>query len=91
MLVRGGARPLGPRPGTRWERSRFAGPHLRDDLMDRGVLVETLETATTWSNLERLYDAVRGALPGLHVGCHVSHLYPTGASLYFTLLGAPVR
>ena len=27
------------------------------------------------------------ALPGLHVGCHISHLYPTGASLYFTVLG----
>ena len=52
--------------------------------MDRGVLVETLETATSWSNLETLYDAVRGALDGVHVGCHVSHLYPTGASLYFT-------
>ena len=87
-LVRGGARPLGGAPGRAWERSRFAGPHLRDDLMDRGVLVETLETATTWGNLEPLYDAVRGALDGVHVGCHVSHLYPTGASLYFTLLGA---
>jgi alkyldihydroxyacetonephosphate synthase len=30
---------------------------------------------------------VRAALPGLLVGCHVSHLYPTGASLYFTALG----
>jgi len=88
LLVRGGARPLGSAPGRAWERSRFAGPHLRDDLMDRGVLVETLETATTWSNLSRLYEAVRGALDGVHVGCHVSHLYPTGASLYFTLLGA---
>ena len=88
LLLRGGARPLGPKPGRAWERSRVAGPHLRDDLMDRGVLVETLETATTWSNLERLYQAVRGAFGGLHVGCHVSHLYPTGASLYFTLLGA---
>ena len=87
-LLRGGARPLGPKPGRAWERARFAGPHLRDDLLDRGVLVETLETATSWSNLERLYDAVRGALSGFHVGCHVSHLYPSGASLYFTLLGA---
>ena len=76
-----------PQPGRAWETSRFAGPHLRDDLLDRGVLVETLETATTWSNLGALYDAVRGALDGLHVGCHVSHLYPTGASLYFTVLG----
>ncbi|MDA0168083.1 FAD-binding oxidoreductase [Solirubrobacter taibaiensis] len=87
-LVRGGALPLGPSPGHAWEKSRFAGPHLRDDLMDRGVLVETLETATTWSNLERLYRAVLSALPGLHVGCHISHLYPSGASLYFTVLGA---
>ena len=86
-LVRAGALPLGPKPGHAWEKSRFAGPHLRDDLLDRGVLVETLETATTWSNLERLYRAVNAALPGLHVGCHVSHLYPTGASLYFTVLG----
>jgi alkyldihydroxyacetonephosphate synthase len=86
-LARLGARPLGPKPGHAWERSRFAGPHLRDDLLDRGALVETLETATTWSNLERLYRAVIAALPGLHVGCHISHLYPTGASLYFTVLG----
>ena len=38
VLLRGGARPLGPKPGRAWERSRFAGPHLRDDLMDRGVV-----------------------------------------------------
>jgi alkyldihydroxyacetonephosphate synthase len=51
------------------------------------VLVETFETATSWSNLAHLYDAVRSAFAGTHVGCHVSHLYPTGASLYFTILG----
>ena len=39
--------------------SRFDGPHLRDDLLDRGVMVETLETATTWSNLGGA--AARGA------------------------------
>jgi alkyldihydroxyacetonephosphate synthase len=72
--------------GRRWARSRFAGPHLRDDLLDRGVMVETLETATTWSNLGALHAAVRAALPGMLTGCHVSHLYPTGASLYFTVL-----
>jgi alkyldihydroxyacetonephosphate synthase len=86
-LVRAGALPLGPKPGHAWEKSRFAGPHLRDDLLDRGMLVETLETATTWSNVERLYRAVLGALPGVHAGCHMSHLYASGASLYFTVLG----
>jgi alkyldihydroxyacetonephosphate synthase len=89
-LLRAGALPLGRRPGEAWAASRFAGPYLRDDLLDRGVLVETLETATTWSSLERLRAAVAAALPG-HVGCHVSHLYPTGASLYFTVMAAQDR
>jgi len=79
-----GARYATRRAGREWVHSRFAGPHLRDGLMDRGVMVETLETATSWSNLGRLHDTVRRALPGVLVGCHVSHLYPTGASLYFT-------
>ena len=75
----------GRRPGEAWAAARFAGPHLRDDLLDRGVMVETLETATTWSNLERVRDAVQAALAGAVGGCHASHLYPTGASLYFTV------
>ncbi|HET9740476.1 MAG TPA: FAD-binding oxidoreductase [Solirubrobacteraceae bacterium] len=80
-----GARSLGQRPGRAWAASRFAGPHLRDDLLDRGVMVETLETAGPWSRLAGIHAAVRAALPGMLVGCHVSHLYPTGASLYFTV------
>jgi|tagenome__1003787_1003787.scaffolds.fasta_scaffold20964319_4 alkyldihydroxyacetonephosphate synthase len=94
MLRAGGAIQLGERPGRAWLRGRFAGPYLRDALLDRGVFVETLETATTWSHFEELYRAVGGALreslsgrgtPPL-VMCHVSHLYPSGASLYFTFL-----
>jgi alkyldihydroxyacetonephosphate synthase len=87
-----GAVRLGASPGRAWARSRYQGPYLRDDLLDRGVLVETLETATQWSNLHRLYDAVgaalRDALGRTLVLCHISHLYPTGASLYFTFLAA---
>jgi alkyldihydroxyacetonephosphate synthase len=83
---------LGRRPGESWLRGRYAGPHLRDALLDRGVMVETLETATTWARLGELHRGVADALhramaergtPAL-VGCHVSHLYPAGASLYFT-------
>ena len=90
LLRRSGLLYAGQGPGRAWARTRFAGPHLRDDLLDRGALVETLETATSWTGLEALRDAVagalRGALAGAVVGCHVSHLYPTGASLYFTVL-----
>jgi alkyldihydroxyacetonephosphate synthase len=95
LLRDAGGLPAGRRPGEAWAAARFAGPHLRDDLLDRGVLVETLETATTWTALERTRDAVAaaltGALPGAQVGCHVSHLYATGASLYFTVLAAQDR
>jgi len=80
-----GARSLGQGPGRAWAATRFAGPHLRDDLLDRGVMAETLETAAPWSRLAGVHAAVRAALPGMLVGCHVSHLYPTGASLYFTI------
>ncbi|WP_417540557.1 FAD-binding oxidoreductase [Microbacterium maritypicum] len=77
-----------------WLKGRFDGPYLRDSLLDAGVFCETLETATTWSNLQRLRSAVEGALKGgfadagakSYVMCHVSHIYPTGASLYFTVL-----
>jgi alkyldihydroxyacetonephosphate synthase len=85
VLRRVGGRYVPQRAGREWVASRFAGPHLRDGLMDRGVLVETLETATSWSNLVALHDAVADALGGTLAGCHVSHVYPTGASLYFTV------
>ena len=92
MLQRHGGLALGSRPGAAWLRGRYAGPYLRDVLLDRGLMVETLETATIWSNVHRLHEAVTEALrssmaergtPAL-VGCHVSHVYPSGCSLYFT-------
>jgi alkyldihydroxyacetonephosphate synthase len=92
VLRAAGGLPVGRRPGEAWRATRFGGPHLRDALLDRGVLVETLETATTWSRLGALRTAVRDALAGALeapvVGCHVSHVYPDGASLYFTVFAA---
>jgi len=85
---------VGRSPGEAWRHGRFSAPYLRDELLTLGVMVETLETATQWSNLGRLHEAVGGAIeralreagtPGL-VMCHISHLYETGASLYFTFI-----
>jgi alkyldihydroxyacetonephosphate synthase len=99
MLRRAGGLSLGGAPGRAWERGRYAGPYLRDALLDHGVMAETLETAHEWSRLMDLYravcDAITGALeargtPGL-VMCHISHLYPSGASLYFTFLAPQQR
>jgi alkyldihydroxyacetonephosphate synthase len=90
----GGGLALGRSPGEAWLKSRFSAPYLRDELLTHGVMVETLETATQWSNLNRLHRGVGRAIgqalsecgtPGL-VMCHVSHLYESGASLYFTFI-----
>ena len=98
VLRREGAVSLGAGPGRAWHRGRYRGPYLRDELLDLGYMAETLETAHTWSRLQELYRAVRGAIesalasagtPGL-VFCHLSHAYRDGASLYFTFL-APSR
>jgi alkyldihydroxyacetonephosphate synthase len=92
VLDRHGAMSVGTGVGDRWAAGRFDGPYLRDDLLDAGVLVETLETSAHWSRLDEVRDAVRTALAGAlaatppTVMCHVSHLYPHGASLYVTVL-----
>jgi alkyldihydroxyacetonephosphate synthase len=85
-----GGKPLGEERGAAWDRGRFHAPYLRDSLLDVGVLVETLETATFWSNRERLHALVREALTAelgekALVLCHISHVYETGCSLYFTV------
>jgi alkyldihydroxyacetonephosphate synthase len=94
-LARGcGAVRVGRSPGRAWLKGRFAAPYLRDELLAHGVMVETLETAAQWSRLltvhERVATAIGAALeacgtPGM-VMCHISHVYETGASLYFTFI-----
>jgi alkyldihydroxyacetonephosphate synthase len=94
LLAAQGGTSLGEGPAQAWERGRFGAPYLRDSLLAAGALCETLETATDWSNIPTLKAAVTEALttalaetgtPAL-VMCHISHVYPTGASLYFTVV-----
>ncbi|MEW2354793.1 FAD-binding oxidoreductase [Spirillospora sp. NPDC029432] len=96
VLAAAGGEPLGAGPGEKWEHGRFNAPYLRDSLLDAGAFAETLETAAFWSGIPALYEAVRAALirelsgagtPPL-VMCHISHVYPAGASLYFTVVSA---
>ena len=89
----------GARPGEAWLKGRFSAPYLRDELLTHGVMVETLETATQWSNLRALHRAVGAAIadaldacgtPGL-VMCHVSHLYETRRLAVLHVPRAPAR
>ena len=93
-----GALPLGRGIGERWRQSRFQAPYLRDPMMDRGLGVDTLETAASWSKLGALYAATRAALEAAIlktvpresakgiVMCHIGHFYADGASLHFTCI-----
>jgi len=81
---------LGSGVGRSWEKHRFTGPYLRDSLIDAGYFVETFETATTWTALATLHERVMSEFtklaPEAYVMAHISHVYATGASLYFTVL-----
>ena len=89
---------LGTGPGRQWYRGRYDTAYLRDPLINAGIMVDTLETATTWDNLLRLYgemrraikEAAKGSGGGGIVACHVSHSYKQGASLYYFFL-APME
>src|SRR5271156_5702050 len=94
LITAMGGTSLGETPARAWEHGRFGAPYLRDSLLAAGALCETLETATDWSNIPALKAAVTDALttalaesgtPAL-VLCHISHVYATGASLYFTVV-----
>jgi len=87
-----GGMPLGAGVGDSWYEGRFEMPYARGMLLDYGFGVDTLETSTPWSNVDRLYTEVNRALHdsiaerGLRgiVMAHISHSYKTGTSLYFT-------
>jgi alkyldihydroxyacetonephosphate synthase len=92
-------RAVGRGVGRAWMRDRYAHPYLRDTLLDHSVMVDTLETATTWTNLMQLYQAMcvamkatitsTGGGPG-YILTHISHAYQHGASLYSTFLGRQI-
>jgi alkyldihydroxyacetonephosphate synthase len=83
---------LGASPGKAFERGKYDFPHLRDVVMDRGIMADVSETSTVWSKLMPLYHAATDQLATAisatghdpFMGCHISHTYHTGASLYFT-------
>lgn len=78
--------------GSIWAHGRFKFPYLRGTLWEKGIMVDTFETATNWNNIdeqmEQMETAVRSSLldQGEQVMAftHISHVYKQGASLYTT-------
>src|ERR1700728_3597620 len=87
-----GAVDLGSGSGKSFESTKYDFPHIRDFLLDRGITSDVSETSTVWSNIVPLYLATTSGLrtaiqeSGVRpwVGCHISHTYQCGASLYLT-------
>jgi alkyldihydroxyacetonephosphate synthase len=85
---------LGARYGEHWWQHRNGSVQTYAQIMGPersfgpGVIVDTMEVAGLWSNVPRLYGEIQTALSAhaQAVACHLSHLYPSGSSLYFTFL-----
>ena len=76
--------------GKNWIRGRFNMPFLRNHVLDFGVGVDTLETSTTYANVEAVHrgvlEALRSVTPHVVAFCHMSHSYHEGACLYFSFM-----
>jgi len=84
--------------GDAWRSTFVRAPHLRDQLVMLGTLVETFETAVTWDRFEGLVAGVTAAVEKAlvevagagRVGVRLTHVYPDGCAPYFTVF-APAR
>jgi alkyldihydroxyacetonephosphate synthase len=92
VYARHGGVGVGRGPGEAFAHGKFDFPYIRDFLLDYKVMVDVNETSTCWSQMMPLYAAAQTTFQQAlgaggrqyWLGCHVSHTYPTGASLYFS-------
>jgi alkyldihydroxyacetonephosphate synthase len=86
------------RPEQAWRSSFLRMPYQRDALARHGMIVETFETACTWSTFPDLHRAVtEAAIDALHrvsgggaLTCRFTHVYPDGPAPYYSIY-APGR
>lgn len=92
ILRQHGGVSVGQAIGKTWEKNRFRSAYLRNSLWDLGYAVDTFETAVTWDRVTRTMSAVETALETalesrnekVFAFSHLSHVYPTGSSIYTT-------
>lgn len=84
-----GAMYLTSYPAKKWEPGRYRDPYLKEDLMDYGILIDTLETSVKWDNLHEVHQKVREFIksrPQTICLTHASHFYAQGTNLYFIFI-----
>ena len=84
----------GKYPARQWLEGRYSRPALGNILWKKGMIPDTLETSTTWSNLYNVHKAVQQRFSdqiekehakGI-IMSHISHIYSSGACIYFTFV-----
>ncbi len=78
-----------------WEHRNDAVDELMTLMAGEGILgphalVDTIEVSGTWSDLRAIYHSMKEGLGNVAdiAACHLSHVYPDGGCLYFTLASA---
>ncbi|MEM9724186.1 MAG: FAD-binding oxidoreductase [Pseudomonadota bacterium] len=78
-----------------WRDSFVRAPYLRDHVVQRGLILDTFETAIPWDRFEQFYHDVvaetadvikRVTGVAADVTCRLTHVYPDGAAPYFTYM-----
>lgn len=63
------------------------------EVVERGIVVDTIEIAAPWSKLAAIYETTQAAVLGvdstLICTAHASHAYKSGGCVYFTFAGVP--
>lgn len=87
-----GGEATGADPVQRWRSERNHVPGF-DLFIDKGLVLDTIEVATTWDRINELYREVIAAIqtvPGVLVASgHSSHSYAQGTNIYFTFVARP--
>ncbi|MBW2180629.1 MAG: FAD-binding oxidoreductase, partial [Deltaproteobacteria bacterium] len=79
-------------PVKKWEKTRYKEPLMREDMMDYGIIADTVEASVTWDNLHNLHQGVRSYIkkrPRTVCMTHASHFYSNGTNLYFIFILKP--
>ena len=88
----GGGEPADPGVVDHWFEHRNTVPTWTE-LFEQGLVADTIEVATSWGHLARLYEAVIEAINAvptvIAATAHTSHAYQSGANLYFTFAAQP--
>jgi alkyldihydroxyacetonephosphate synthase len=82
------AKKMGEKPASYWWKHRYDVSYQQSRIMpNAGMVLDTVEVATIWSNLQNLYEKITEALKKeAIVTAHFSHAYPEGCSICFTAI-----